>query len=222
MLRLLLLDLDNTLYSDLVGMERDILQRMNNFVASFLELDISEAAEIRRDRSRRYGTTLEWLMAEHAFTDAEAFFAAVHPAGEESVISRDPALRRLLESIALPKVIFTNSPMEHAERVLSKLGVSDLFETVYDIRFNRLKGKPHAEAIERVLGDRGAAPAESVLVDDLPKYVRGFVEAGGHGILLDEFDRYADLPFPRIHGLVELPAALAGIEVDAAHPSLFQ
>jgi len=221
MLRLLLLDLDNTLYSDTVGMEREILMRMNKYVARFLDLDISEAAEIRRDRSRRYGTTLEWLMAEHAFTDTESYFAAVHPEGEESVISRDPALQRLLESIDVPKVIFTNSPLEHATRVLAKLGVADLFGGVYDIRFNRLKGKPHGEAVRRVLADCGVKPEESLLVDDLPKYVRGFVEAGGHGVLLDEFDRHADQPFSRIHGLVELPATLAGIEAAERQLSLF-
>jgi putative hydrolase of the HAD superfamily len=221
MLRLLLLDLDNTLYSDMVGMERDILVRMNKFVATFLDLDLTEAAELRRDRARRYGTTLEWLMAEQGFTDSEGFFAAVHPEGEESVISRDPALRRLLESIDLPKAVFTNSPLEHAERVLSKLGVADLFGAVHDIRFNQLRGKPHAEAVGRVLAVHGVAPGDAVLVDDLPKYVRGFVEAGGHGILLDEKDRHADQPFLRIHGLVELPALLSGIEANAAHPTLF-
>ncbi|MEI6874365.1 MAG: HAD-IA family hydrolase [Spirochaetota bacterium] len=220
MLRLLLLDLDNTLYSDTVGMERDTLMRMNRFVAHHLELDLTEATEIRRDRSRRYGTTLEWLMAEHGFKDAESWFAAVHPEGEESVISRDPALRSLLESIHLPKVIFTNSPLEHANRVLAKLGIADLFGQVYDIRFNKLKGKPHAEAVNRVLEDCGFAPEESVLVDDYPKYVRGFVEAGGHGILLDELDRHADQPYMRIQSLVELPASIAGIEATLGQPAL--
>jgi len=221
MLKVLLFDLDNTLYSDTVGMERDILVRMNRFVAKTLDLDLSEAAEIRRDRTRRYGTTLEWLMAEHGFTEPESWFAAIHPEGEESAIQRDPSLRRLLESMKLPKVIFTNSPMEHAERVLDKLGIRELFDRVYDIRFNGLRGKPHSEAIRRVLADCDVDAPESLLVDDIPKYVRGFVEEGGHGVLLDEADRHADQPFLRIHGLVELPQVIAGIEASASQLSLF-
>ncbi|MDA8409660.1 MAG: HAD-IA family hydrolase [Treponema sp.] len=221
MLRILLFDLDNTLYSDTVGMDRDIVVRMNSFVARTLDLGLSEAAEMRRERTRRYGTTLEWLMAEHGFTESESWFAAIHPEGEESAIQRDPGLRRLLESMPLPKVIFTNSPMEHADRVLDKLGVGDLFDRVYDIRFNGLKGKPHGEAIRRVLADCGVVAAESLLVDDLPKYVRGFVEEGGHGILLDEFDRYGDQPFLRIHSLAELPSIIAGIEASESQLSLF-
>lgn len=221
MLRVLLFDLDNTLYSDIVGMDRDIVVRMNDFVARTLDLGLTEAAEIRRERTRRYGTTLEWLMSEHGFTDTESYFAAIHPAGEEAAIQRDPALRRLLQSMSLPKVIFTNSPMEHAERILAKLDVADLFERVYDIRFNGLKGKPHAEAIRRVLADCGSAPRESLLVDDLPKYVRGFVEEGGHGVLLDEFDRHGEQPFLRIHNLAELPGVIAGIEAEASQLTLF-
>ncbi|MEI6388057.1 MAG: HAD-IA family hydrolase [Spirochaetota bacterium] len=221
MLRIVLFDLDNTLYSDTLGMERDILQRMNHFVARLLGLGVPEAAEMRRERARRYGTTLEWLMTEHQFTDPEAWFRAVHPEGEESVIKHDPALRKLLESIDLPKVIFTNSPMEHAQRVLEKLGVADLFERTYDIRYNELRGKPHGDAIRRVLSDCGTSPSESLLVDDVPKYVRGFVEAGGHGLLFDEFGRYGEESFPTIHSLVELPGLIESFKTEADQLSLF-
>lgn len=221
MLRVLLFDLDNTLYSDTVGMDRDIVVRMNDFVARTLDLELSEAAEIRRERTRHYGTTLEWLMAEHGFTEPESWFAAIHPEGEEEAIRPDPELRRLLLSLSLPKVIFTNSPMEHAERILARLGVEDLFDRVYDIRFNGLRGKPHGEAIRRVLADCGVSAPEALLVDDLPKYVRGFVEEGGHGVLLDEFDRHGEQPFLRIHSLVELPSIVAGIAASEAQLSLF-
>lgn len=42
----------------------------------------------------------------------------------------DPALRALLDSIPLPKHIFTNADRRHAERCLSLLGIRDCFDSV--------------------------------------------------------------------------------------------
>jgi putative hydrolase of the HAD superfamily len=168
-----------------------------------------------------FGTTLEWLVAECGFTAIEDYFAAIHPEGEEEPLSPDPALGRLLDTIQLPKAVFTNAPMEHAVRVLDRLGLADRFEAIYDIRFNKLKGKPHREAILRVCSACGVAPAETLFVDDLPRYVRGFIDAGGQGWLIDEFDRHADSLLPRIHSILELPRLVADAELDRVQPSLF-
>ncbi|HTX73628.1 MAG TPA: HAD-IA family hydrolase [Rectinemataceae bacterium] len=221
MLRYLLLDLDNTLYSDERGMERDILRRMNEFVATYLGMSQHEAREIRRERVKRYGTTLEWLMSEEGFTDPERFFAAIHPEGEEYCIEPDPSLGALLDSIDLPKAVFTNSPREHADRVLRRLGVAERFEAVYDIRFCSLKGKPHAEAFRSVCSSCGVGPEEALFVDDLPKYVRGFVELGGNGVVLDEMGRHADSGLRRIHSLAELPDLLAEEAASGSQLRLF-
>ncbi len=221
MLRYLLLDLDNTLYADELGMERDILRRMNEFVAKALGCSPTQAREIRHERVRHYGTTLEWLMAEKGFSDPEGFFAAIHPEGEEYCIKSDPRLGSILDSIDLPKAVFTNSPREHAERVLRKLGVGDRFEAVYDIRFCGLKGKPRADAFQSVLAACGAKPEETIFVDDLPKYVQGFLAIGGLGILLDEHGRHGDSGIRRIHSLAELPDLLAEEAAAASQLSLF-
>lgn len=210
MLRYLLLDLDNTLYSERVGMDNDIARRMNEFVASYLGVGHDEAREIRRAQRSRFGTTLEWLMKEKGFSDPENYFAAVHPEGEEYCIEPDPGLGPLLDAIHLPKAVFTNSPSEHAERVLRKLGVRSRFEAVYDIRFCALRGKPHAAAFRRVCEACGVEPGDAAFVDDMPVYVRGFVELGGRGVVLDEFDRHAGAELPRIRSLAELPALLVG------------
>jgi putative hydrolase of the HAD superfamily len=212
MLRYLLLDLDNTLYPDSSGMERDILARMTAYLAAYLGLSLREARERRRERVKDFGTTLEWLMAEEGFVEVEDYFAKVHPEGEERCLSPEPSLGALLDSLPLPKAVFTNSPREHADRVLRRLGIADRFEGIYDIRFNGLKGKPHPEAYARVCAACGVSPEEAIFVDDLPKYVRGFVEIGGKGILLDERDRHAEEGLPRIRSLAELsPIVRAGL-----------
>jgi putative hydrolase of the HAD superfamily len=209
MIRYLLLDLDNTLYSDTRGMERDILVRMNAFVAEYLGISVHEARERRHEVIKGYGTTLEWLMAEEGLSDPDSYFAAIHPEGEEYCIEPDPDLAGILDSIELPKAVFTNSPREHAERVLRKLGVTDKFNAIYDIRFSLLKGKPHPDSFRRVCAACGVLVEEALFVDDLPKYIRGFLEIGGKGLLLDEAGRHANAGMRRIHSLAELKDVLA-------------
>jgi putative hydrolase of the HAD superfamily len=209
MLRLILLDVDNTLYRESLGMDRDIVKRMNEYVALYLGISVTAALELRRERARRYGTTLEWLTVEQGFADPESFFAAVHPEGEEYCLEKDPELARALDAVELPKAVLTNSPSEHAHRVLRKLGVADRFAAIYDIRFNGLRGKPHAEAYRRACEASGVGVEETLFVDDMPKYVRGFIELGGRGLLVDEGNRFADEGLPRIRSLVELPDYIA-------------
>ncbi len=211
MLRLILLDLDNTLYPESLGMDRDIVRRMNEYVAGYLGISERAALELRRERARNYGTTLEWLIAEQGFADPEAFFAAVHPEGEEYCIAVDPELARTLDAVELPKAVLTNSPSEHAHRVLRKLGVADRFAAIYDIRFNSLKGKPWPEAYRRACEASGVGVDEVLFVDDMPKYARGFLDLGGKALLVDEADRFGGEGLPRIRGLAELPAYVASL-----------
>jgi putative hydrolase of the HAD superfamily len=209
MLRLALFDLDDTLYHHSIGMGDEIVGRMSRYVAGYLGLSLEEAIELRRREAVKYGTTLEWLRAEKGFVDVEEYFAAVHPEGEEGILSEDPELARVLDAIDLPKAVLTNSPAEHARRVLARLGVADRFEAVYDIRFNELRGKPWPDSYRRSCEAMGARVEDSIFVDDLPKYVRGFLDLGGKAYLIDETGRFPGEDLPRIASLSQLPVLVA-------------
>jgi len=215
MLRYLLLDLDDTLYSESFGLERAVLARINEYALRLTGLPREDFMEERKRRMPDFGTTLEWLMADYGFADAEDYFAFVHPEGEEGPLRPDPELASTLDAIKLPKAIFTNSPREHAERILARLGVADRFEAIYDIRFNGLHGKPDREAIGRVCSACGVKPVEALFVDDSPKYVRGFIDSGGHGVLRDEGGRHGDSGLTSVRNLCELPALIAALEKEA-------
>ncbi len=213
MIRALLFDLDNTLYSEATGLETGVAQRMNQFVADMFGLPLHEAVRFRREHAKPYGTTLEWLMREQGFTEPERYFQYIHPEGEEDCLEPDHVLRLMLDEIRLPKAVLTNAPGEHAARVLKKLGIADCFIGVYDIRFNNLVGKPNPDAYLRVLHDAGFSLEETLFVDDLPKYVKGYIELGGQAVLKDEMDRFADLPYRRIRTIYEIPSVLEQLGV---------
>ncbi len=204
MIRAVFFDLDNTLYPASASMEADIVRRMNEFVASLFNISFAEAKALRSLRMPNYGTTLEWLMQEHAFMEVEEYFGVVHPEGEEEVLTCDPKLPVFLDSISQTKYIFTNAPSEHAERVLEKLGIAGKFDRIFDVRFTQLRGKPGRAAVEKVIAASGCHAAETLFVDDIPRYVRGFNDCGGYGVLIDHDNKYPQETLTRIRTIYEL------------------
>ena len=204
MLKYLLLDLDNTLYSCRYGLERDVSRRIFEFASALLGIPPEEVRRQRMEARKQYGTCLEWLMTEQGFTDVEAYFAAVHPPGEADALVPDGELRAFLAGIPIPKAVLTNAPREHADLVLDKLGISDLFTHIFDVRQCNFLGKPRREFFEYALHTLGVSIDEVLFVDDHPFYVEGFIALGGKGILLDEDNFHSDYTQPRIRELKEI------------------
>lgn len=181
----LILDLDNTLYPSTSDMERGITHRMMTAVADYFHISYDEAVELRNQKLPQYSTTLAWLRAE-GLTDTEAYFAKVHPNNEADELPPDSNLRPLLLSIKQPKVILTNAPREHADRVLAKLGVSDLFVGICDIRSCNLNGKPSEGAYNAALQLCGGTLKDTLFIDDMLKYTNGYAMLGGTSVLVGD------------------------------------
>ena len=204
MLKYILFDLDNTLYSSRYGLEDKVSQRIWEFTAAFLGVSVEEARRQRMALVDKYGTCLEWLMMDKGFTDCEAYLAAVHPPGEADDLPPDAELRAFLSGLPLPMAILTNAPREHADLILGKLGVADLFTQIFDIRLCSYRGKPRPDVYFNALDTLGVAVNEVLFIDDNPHYVAGFIALGGKALLFDENDDYPDSALPRIRALGEL------------------
>ena len=206
MIRYILFDLDCTLYSVRYGLEENVVVRLKQYLARYLGTSVEKAAAERNIyiATGQYGTTLEWLIAEKGFTDTADYFAYIHPENEADSLPPDPELRRFIENLPYPCSILTNSPLFHAERIIRKLGLEGLFNRIFDIESNGLKGKPDASAFRRALDALGLKPEEVLFVDDTPRYVEGFLALGGRGILFDERDDHTNYPHDRIKNLTEL------------------
>jgi len=203
-IKYLLFDLDNTLYSANLGLEENVGMRIREFASDLLGITKEDVRLIRKANIRQYGTCLEWLMAEKGFTDVEPYLAYVHPEGEADSLTRDDKLRALLEAIPIPKAILTNSPKEHADLILDKLGVADLFTYIFEIRQVGFKGKPQKEVFDNALNKMGVSADEVLFIDDNPHNVEKFISFGGNGLLFDENDVHADCALPRIRKLGEI------------------
>jgi putative hydrolase of the HAD superfamily len=207
----ILFDLDGTLYSACWGLEQAVSGRVNDFIASYFNLPSEDAWALRKERIAvcGYGTTLEWLRAEHGLDGAELerYLAYIHPENEADILLPDPALRSFLSSFSskgIPIGILTNSPLEHAERILKKLNAADLFPAIYDIRRNKFKGKPDADMYRQVLEELGVSAPSCLLVDDVPFYVEGYLAIGGTGVYLDENNNHPEYSGFRINKLEDL------------------
>lgn len=181
----LLFDMDNTLYPASSDMDKGITRRMLECVADFFHCDMEKAAALRAERIVHYSTTLEWLRAE-GMTDVEGFLAHVHPDNEADELLPQPVLRDFLISLNMPMSILSNAPHEHADRVLAKLGVADLFEAVTDIRDAGFNGKPYPGAYQAALRKVGADIENTLFLDDMQKYTDGWVALGGTAVLIGD------------------------------------
>ncbi|MDR0403891.1 MAG: HAD-IA family hydrolase [Treponema sp.] len=211
-IKYVLFDLDNTLYSARLGLEDAVSRRVNEYIAAFLKLPLEEAWALRREgiASGGYGTTLEWLTAERGFETraVDDYLAFIHPENDADTLSPDPELAAFLASLDVPAAIMTNSSMEHALRIVKKLGIEAFFPSIFDIRFHGLKGKPHAEAYRRVLAALGTEAEHCLFVDDVKTYVEGYRALGGPGVFYDEFDKHPEFPGPRVRALKEITELL--------------
>jgi putative hydrolase of the HAD superfamily len=160
-------DLDNTLYRADNGIFSQIESRMTDYVSAFLNLPREPARACQKDLYRQYGTTLNGLMREHG-CDAEDYLRFVHDI-DLGDLARDDALAFALERLPGRRFVFTNGCRDHAARILDRLGMTHLFEQVWDIRTMGFAPKPDIQAYNSVVAAAGLAPQEAAMFDDIAR-----------------------------------------------------
>ena len=153
--RILLLDLDHTLYPSTSPTLDAVDARITRFIETTLRLPESEADQMRRDLCAEYGTTLRGLEERHGVS-REVYTTFIQDLGDELMPAEDPRLRTwlLAAADAMPTYLFTNARRDWADRCLRHLGIADLvgshLKAVLDIDFMDWIGKPNLSAYEKV------------------------------------------------------------------------
>ncbi|HEU4481317.1 MAG TPA: HAD-IA family hydrolase, partial [Actinomycetota bacterium] len=95
------------------------------------------------------------------------------------------------------------------EEMLVELEVGHVFDTSVISGVVGIE-KPDVAIYERAIERAGVDPRRAVHIGDSPAMdAEPATAAGMNVILLDRYDRYADLDFPRVRSLSEVPAYLA-------------
>ena len=124
-------DLDNTLYPSSCRLFDQMHVRMADFIKLTFNVDDAEAMRRRRHYFQKYGTTLRGLMLEHDM-QPDQFLDYVHDI-DYAAVPHLTDLQTALQRLPGRKLVFTNGTRGHATRVMDRLGVTDIFEAIYDI-----------------------------------------------------------------------------------------
>ena len=165
-LRYAIFDLDATLYPADSGVWLGIKSRIHQYLIEFMKLTAEEASTLSAGYQKQFGTTLAGLQHDFPDTNPDQFLAFVHDLPHERYLAYDPQLDQMLEDLSLDKSILTNADLDHAERVLSLLGVRRHFDTVVDIRRTNFINKPDPRAFITHLDAIGAHAAECIMIED--------------------------------------------------------
>lgn len=186
-------DLDNTLYPHTAGVTEALEEKMNAYVAFATRLTIPDATELRQGYFRQYGTTLRGLQLHHDI-DTEAYLAAVHDIPIESLVQPNAALCQALDGVRSRSAVFTNSPREHAIRVLSRLGFADDVLPIIDIRALQFNPKPAAIAYQHALQRMQTTADKAVLFEDTLVNLEHAKQIGMHTVFIQHPDRPVSVP----------------------------
>ncbi|KAF2262162.1 pyrimidine 5-nucleotidase [Lojkania enalia] len=155
LLPLVNLDLSNICtFSRLIGSDK--------YFETHLSLSQKDANALHFKYYKEYGLAIEGLVRHHK-VDALDYNTKVDDALPlEDVIKPNPALRELLEDIDRSKVrlwLFTNAYINHGKRVVTLLGIDDLFEgiTYCDYGSEKFYCKPHADMYDKAMCEAGVA-----------------------------------------------------------------
>ena len=173
-MKYLLLDLDWVCYGSHNGYPLEkvfglVSKRMTLFIQEKLGLDEKKAKELQTNYFYKYNTSLNGLMLHHNVIGDE-FLKYVHDI-DISFMKEDKILRSELENLDMEKFIFTNGSAEHAQNILTRLGIYDLFgkEKVFDIKDAGYVPKPEAQTFDLMVKKFGINPKETIYIEDIAK-----------------------------------------------------
>jgi len=196
-MKVLLFDLDCTLYPPENTIFLSMGIRMTDYIQTVLEISRTEASIIRDRYWKEYGLTLIGLIRNHSI-DPEDFLHYVHDVDIEKNIQHNPKLAKELTQIPLKKILFTNSCRYYARKVLSGLGMAKCFEDpIIDIRQMQFYPKPHPKAYEITMNFFQFTGNQCIMIDDSLDNLRTALSFGmqtiwvGKGHCPDDIDGHA-------------------------------
>ena len=160
-------DLDNTLYAADSGVFQQVHKLMGDFISKNLNMDMPEAKKLQAKYYKQHGTTLRGLMDNHGI-DPDYFLDEVHRL-DYSIVSSNEMLNQELYKLDGRKIIYTNANEKHAIDVLERIGLSNFFDEIFDIKMANYIPKPELKPYEQIINLFNIEPETSAMFDDIAK-----------------------------------------------------
>ena len=176
-------DLDNTLYSAESGIFQQVHVLMGEYVSKKLKLDINKAKEIQKKYFIKHGTTLRGLMDNHN-VDPDDFLKEVHKL-DYSIVGPNIKLNEELIKLNGKKIIYTNANLEHANNVLSRLNLENMFDEIFDIKLANYIPKPEIQPYKEIIEKYNLKPNQTAMFDDIAKNLVPAKKCGFTSIWID-------------------------------------
>ena len=160
-------DLDNTLYSADSGIFQQVHQLMGEFIKNYLKVDLKEAKKIQSKYYKEHGTTLKGLMDNYG-VDPDHFLAEVHKL-DYSIVSSNEKLNIQLKKLIGRKIIYTNANLQHTLDVLERIGLTNFFDEIFDIKMANYIPKPEIKPYQQIIEKYDLNPNSSAMFDDIAK-----------------------------------------------------
>ena len=158
-------DCDGVLYDDLEGVFGQVSKRMTEYISQKLDLSLEKAKELQTNYFHKYNTSLNGLMIHHDINPQE-FLKYVHDINLD-FLKKDLKLRKELLELKTKKFVFTNGSHEHASNITKTLGISDLFDSFFDITDCNFIPKPSIEPYKKLIDKFNIKPSETVFIEDI-------------------------------------------------------
>ena len=172
-------DLDNTLYDINLGVFKKISKRITKFIIDEFQLNDNKAKILQREMYLKYGLTLRGLIIEKKI-NPDKFLDFVHDV-DHPELKTDNELISLLKNLSGKKCIYTNAPYSHAKKILTLLGIFDIFDDILDIKNTDYIPKPDIasfEIMKRKLGISFEFGKKSIFVEDTLKNLKPAKQIG--------------------------------------------
>ncbi|XP_039120762.1 suppressor of disruption of TFIIS-like [Dioscorea cayenensis subsp. rotundata] len=235
----ILFDLDDTLYSSNVGIAQVCKKNIEKFLAKKCGVSPERSASLRVELFQFYGSSLSGLIALGYDVHPDEYHSYVHWTLPYEWIKPDPQLNELLKSIQQPKIIFTNSDMKHAKRVLERLGIDEqcfngiiCFETLNPHLFQDNSSssssselspevilKPSMASMEAAVRFTGGDPHRILFLDDSERNIAAGKALGLHTCLVGKGvkNKEADYLLENISNLRKVIPGIWGEEDEEEH-----
>ena len=184
-------DLDNTLYSADSGIFQQVHTLMGEFVSKYLNIEIKEAKELQHKYYKQHGTTLRGLMDNHGI-EPDHFLAEVHNL-DYSIVGPNKELNKELEKLEGRKIIYTNANLQHAENVLKRLELTNMFSEIFDIKSANYIPKPEISPYQKIITDFNINCSTAAMFDDIAKNLVPAKKVGFTSIWIDAgYENFSD------------------------------